>query len=87
MPDLTIHGTYISFVPGLPKPKTKTWQVATRPDLAPLGMVKWWGPWRKYAFFPFANTLFESLCLREIALFCEGQTKEHRDQVAGRMPR
>jgi hypothetical protein len=44
----------------------------------PLGLVKWYGPWRTYAFFPTPNTYFEKTCLREIALFCELLTKKHK---------
>ena len=44
-----------------------------------LGDVKWRGPWRKYAFFPDRDTLFEEECLRAIAQFCEDKTREHRE--------
>jgi hypothetical protein len=61
--------------------KTSEWRVRPegKPDLGPcLGVVKWYASWRKYAFNPSANTVFEQDCLREIADFCERQTKEHK---------
>ena len=44
-----------------------------------LGEIKWRGPWRKYAFFPERDTLYEADCLRDIAQFCEDRTKEHKE--------
>ena len=44
-----------------------------------IGLVHWYGPGRKYCFFPIAETVFEQVCLREIAAFCEDQTKLHRE--------
>jgi len=61
--------------------KTDIWRVAEKDatDQTPdLGEVKWYGAWRKFAFFPFVNTLFEQDCLRDIANFCETETRKHR---------
>ncbi len=65
--------------------KTKIWSVYSSgykddPDEEKdfwLGDIKWRGGWRKYAFFPERDTTFEASCLRDIADFCEKQTKEH----------
>lgn len=69
-------GTYIRFVELDPKPKTRVWAVTTLDD-AMLGTVSWYGPWRKYAFHPQPLTVYESVCLVEIAWFCTAQTKAH----------
>lgn len=61
--------------------KTRIWTVdVADPDIITisLGEVKWFGRWRKYAFFPKAETVFEQCCLREIAEFCERQTRERK---------
>lgn len=74
-------GTYISFLEGEANPKTRKWLVVnTEVKLCPipLGVIKWHGAWRKYCFFPEADTLFEQVCLREIADFIEGKTLEHK---------
>ena len=74
-------GTYIKFVPMKPKPKTKVWSVASNEgDM--IGVVSWYGPWRKYCYSPHACTVYEQVCLREIAAFCEAQTKFHREKIA-----
>ena len=44
----------------------------------PLGEIRWYGQWRRYAFFPNAHTLFEEVCLRQIADFCENETRLYR---------
>lgn len=47
--------------------KTRRWNVLTVDGGVCLGVVKWHGAWRKYAFFPTPQTLFEEDCLRDIA--------------------
>lgn len=34
-----------------------------------LGDIQWSAPWRKYAFFPSINTLFDADCLNDIVSF------------------
>jgi hypothetical protein len=58
--------------------KTDVWHVWNLGESAHLGVVKWYGPWRKYAFFPAAETLYEQDCLRDIAEFVESETVQHR---------
>ncbi len=72
--------------------KTRVWTVHPAVDKpgdlphehsgATLGSVKWYAPWRKYAFFPEPGTLFEPDCLRAVAGFCEGETRSHRREKA-----
>ena len=62
---------------------TKIWEVKTNDDLQELlGWVKWLGVWRCYAFFPCCSVgeeeAFEKRCLRDLADFCEEQTKLHK---------
>lgn len=77
-------GTHICFVLGVPNPKTKTWLVETKDSGQIIGGIAWFGPWRCYSFLPNSNTVYEKVCLREIADFCEQKTKEHRQSpVAG----
>jgi hypothetical protein len=64
-----------------PSRKTKVWVVwSSKEDFegAELGQVKFYPQWRKFAFFPASQTLFEKDCLRDIADFCETATKEWR---------
>jgi hypothetical protein len=61
------------------KAKTDTWDVWSLDEASHLGQVRWYGPWRKYCFFPgAATTVFEQDCLRHIAEFIESETTKHR---------
>ena len=60
--------------------KTKIWRITAKDDDSDfLGWIKWYGAWRCYGFFPYAllssNLVLEKQCLRDIADFCEEQTK------------
>jgi len=72
---------YIRFVEGPPAKKTRRWTVAGKDGQELLGVVCWYGGWRCYAFYPHLDTVFEKQCLRDIAGFCEAQTKAHRAKV------
>lgn len=54
---------------------TKRWTVKPKDGSPSIGNVSWHGAWRCYCFFPHAGTVFERTCLRDIADFCEAQTK------------
>lgn len=58
--------------------KTKMWGVFTKDTSIELGEVKWFTKWRKYAFFPNTETIFEEECLRDISFFVEQKTRKHR---------
>lgn len=45
-----------------------------------LGEIKWWSAWRCFAFFPVANTLFETDCMTDIVAFMDWLTDQHRKQ-------
>ena len=73
----TAEGTHIRFKPSEPKEKTKTWLVENKYGEGVLGAIQWFGRWRKYAFFPFPDTVFEQVCMREISAFIESETVKH----------
>jgi len=58
--------------------KTETWSVHSHGVY--LGLVKWYAQWRKYAFFPDDGTLFDSLCLSELAGFCATKTQQYKEK-------
>lgn len=74
-------GKWVVFQPSKVQPasgKTERWDVLTRGGEkfaggVLLGVIQWWGAWRKYAYFPLAQTLYEPTCLRDIAGFIEDQ--------------
>lgn len=63
--------------------KTKVWGIYTK-DENPilLGLVRWETGWRKYAFFPMNQTLYEEDCLEVISEFLKQKTSERRAERA-----
>ena len=68
--------------------KTREWCVVPerdkeapkeRADYAELGIVRWYTYWRRYCFFPSEGTIFDAACLREIATFCDEQTRGQKE--------
>jgi len=80
MNDVVENGTHILFTPSIPKKVTKVWRVDNKYGDGLLGHVAWFGRWRKYAFYTVPERVFEEVCLREIAEFCERKTKEHKQK-------
>lgn len=61
--------------------KTRRWNImSTEFPHIKLGAVAWMGPWRKYAFYPETDTIFEEVCLADIAEFLLRATSEHRTE-------
>jgi len=77
--DSCIPGSYIAFHREHAQEfgkVTKVWSVMNGAVI--LGRVRWFGRWRKYSYLPSPLTVYEEVCLREIAYFCEIATKFHR---------
>jgi hypothetical protein len=34
-----------------------------------LGLIRWYGPWRKYCFIPSDGTTYDTSCLNDIIVF------------------
>lgn len=66
-----------------PSGKTKTWKIRSKDTDFTVGVVSWYSHWRKYAFTPSGNSVFEQDCLREIADFCDTQTTLHKEAKRG----
>jgi hypothetical protein len=84
------EASYVVFEQVMPDPKRKTliWEVWSKGDGSSgsrdlLGHVKWYGAWRCYGFFPAGNCIFEKICLKDIARFCESKTIQHRWKKQG----
>ena len=68
-----------AYIGDSPSGKTSRWVVQAKgdPDVV-LGEIYWYAPWRKYVFEPKPQCVFEEDCLRQIATYCETETKSHR---------
>ena len=59
--------------------KTRRWAVQPKaPGERPIGLIVWYGSWRKYVLGPNPGTVWEQDCLRDVAAFIEAQTHNHR---------
>lgn len=61
--------------------KTKIWSVDTQTGLV-LGEIRWYGPWRRYCFFPSDGTLFDASCLIEITAFIHSHMEARRGSAS-----
>lgn len=67
---------------GKPTKRHKTVSYVVRDDHGvTMGYVRWFSPWRRYAFEPtIIGGVYEENCLRELADFCEQVTDARRVQ-------
>lgn len=68
---------YLHFHEYPPKGKTKLIGVGTM-DMK-LGDIKWYSPWRRYVFYPLANTLFDASCLTEVTQYIQQLMQDRKD--------
>ena len=62
-----------------PQVKTRRWEARTKDERTVLGNVRWYAHWRRYVFFPEANTLYDQNCLWDIADFVAERTAEQKE--------
>ena len=61
--------------------RTRVWAVQPKDGSSLIGDIRWYGPWRCYGFNPSPGTVYERVCLRDFANFCEQRTIEHRQRA------
>jgi hypothetical protein len=61
--------------------KTDNWEVRANERHTFLGFVRWRSTWRRYCFYPAADTVFEEDCLSDIAAFLREQTIQHKAKL------
>lgn len=65
--------------------KTHEWSIRKDSEYALaeyLGLVKWNGAWRRYAFYPDNDTFWDQSCLVEVSAFLIKVNREWRQQRA-----
>lgn len=58
--------------------KTKLFIVKAERTNAYLGSIKWYGPWRQYAFVPRPDTVFNHGCLHDINVVLKALMDERK---------
>lgn len=66
---------YLEFVLVSEIPKTGIYEVRNKLGGDPLGVIKWFGRWHGYCFFPEGDTVFSQGCMQEIINFIESLKK------------
>lgn len=61
--------------------KTRLWEIRAKRSGHLLGYVRWYSPWRKYAFLPVPTSVFEEDCLHDIAEHLEMATAGHKGEI------
>lgn len=52
------------------KGKTNIYSIINKMDSSVhLGYIKWFGPWRKYCFYPTSGTVWDTKCLAGVVFF------------------
>jgi len=80
----------LNFTPIPTNTVTKRWSVESYQSLGvpcgggdprhSLGEVRWYAPWRRYAFYPRVNTLFDYKCLNELSEFLLSETNKRKEE-------
>lgn len=73
-------GKWIRFAEQIPfKPqKTKIFLVVNKDNDSPIAMIRWYGAFRQYSFFPLTSTVYEKQCLCDIAEFLKILMEERK---------
>ena len=61
--------SYIEFKLIEEKPKTNVYAVTNNKSGYILGIIKWFGSWRQYCFFPTEETVYSNGCMKDIIDF------------------
>jgi len=82
MSELTTRYQYFDFEQYESPGKTGRWKCTTKRG-ACLGIVKWYGAWRQYCYFPYKEAVYSAGCLMDIADFLNKANKVSRMEQEG----
>ena len=74
-----IHFEKLIDLSSTPK-KTSTWLCKNNKSDDALGLVKWYGPWRQYCFYPESQTIFNKGCMLDIVSFIDQLMDERKNK-------
>ena len=72
---------YLDFALLEKKPKTQVIKVMSKIHGNRLGVIKWFGRWRQYGFFPEPETVFNLECLNDIQSYIKGLKDEKQNRM------
>lgn len=76
---------YINFFLVEQKPKTNVYECRNNKSGVVLGILKWYGPWRQYCYFPACQAVYSKGCLEDINSFIDSLklTKSKNNEKIG----
>ena len=78
--DIKMEYEFISFKMTDKKLRTTTWLCINNRSGSELGIIKWYGAWRQYCYFPTAQAVYSKGCLEDIAQFLRELITRHREK-------
>ena len=60
------------------KLKTNVYAIGNKSGGYRIGIIKWYGPWRQYCFFPKEDTIWNKGCLEDVNEFIQGLMDERK---------
>lgn len=60
--------------------KTRAFGVVNKESKTLIGEIRWYGPWRQYAFLPERDTVYEPTCMDDISAFIKKLMEERRNK-------
>jgi hypothetical protein len=82
--EVYVRMTFLAFTEIRDTGKTKVWSVDNSNDGSHLGVVKWYGGWRKYVLATEPDCIWSPDCLNDVAAFI-GQRMADRRAPLGEM--
>ena len=64
-----------------PKKKTDVFDVVNTSNAVHVGVIKWYGGFRKYVFEPSPYTIFDAKCMGEISSYLEQLMNERKEKI------
>ncbi|MFW9971723.1 MAG: hypothetical protein ACFFDF_16140 [Candidatus Odinarchaeota archaeon] len=76
---IVLSESYIEFREETPNPKTEVISVRSKNSGVILGLIKWFGSWRQYCFYPKDFTVFSRGCMKEIIDYINNLMEKRRN--------
>lgn len=75
---------FIKFIEYTTFGKTSRFRVANKISDSTLAWIKWYGPFRKYSFYPEPDIVFDAACLQDILTFINNLEDERKAKIQSR---
>jgi len=78
-----VDSKYLEFVLRERKPKTSVIEIISKTSGYGLGIIKYYGGWRQYCFFPHEGTRWNAVCLNDLQQFILAMNSEQKAKKGG----